>query len=29
MLGRYTIHPVLLTTDVAVAKDFHHIRLGS
>jgi predicted enzyme related to lactoylglutathione lyase len=28
MLGNYPIHPVLLATDLAAAKDFYHVGLG-
>jgi catechol 2,3-dioxygenase-like lactoylglutathione lyase family enzyme len=28
MLGDHPIHPVLLATDLAAAKDFYHDRLG-
>ena len=28
MLGAHPIHPVLLATDLAAAKDFYHDRLG-
>ena len=28
MLGEHPIHPVLLATDLAAAKDFYHTKLG-
>ncbi|HEU4910209.1 MAG TPA: VOC family protein [Propionibacteriaceae bacterium] len=28
MLGRHPIHPVLLATDLAAAKEFYHTQLG-
>ena len=28
MLGAHPIHPVLLATDLAAARDFYHARLG-
>ena len=28
MLGDHPIHPVLLATDLAAARDFYHTRLG-
>jgi catechol 2,3-dioxygenase-like lactoylglutathione lyase family enzyme len=28
MLGAHPIHPVLLATDLAAAKDFYHAKLG-
>jgi catechol 2,3-dioxygenase-like lactoylglutathione lyase family enzyme len=28
MLGDHPIHPVLLATDVAAARDFYHDQLG-